>query len=89
MVRGVSLASLTIRNLDEGTKQALRIRAALHGVSMEEEARRILKAALGGIEHPARLGSHLRDRFHKVADDTFVLPERQMPRHLPQGDELP
>jgi len=51
---GESLANLTIRNLDEATKQALRIRAALSGVSMEEEARRILKAALGGTQHPAR-----------------------------------
>jgi Plasmid stability protein len=83
------LASLTIRNLDDATKQALRIRAALNGVSMEEEARRILKTALGGTEHPARLGSHLCDRFHKVADDTFVLPERHLPRHPPQWDELP
>ena len=56
---------------------------------MEEEARRILKTALGGTEHPARLGSHLLDRFHKVADDTFVLPERHLPRHPPQWDELP
>jgi len=80
------LASLTIRNLDEATKQALRIRAALNGVSMEEEARRILKAALGGTEHPARLGSHLHDRFEKVADDSFVLPKRQLPRRPPKWD---
>lgn len=42
------MASLIIRNLDETTKQALRLRAAQHGVSMEEEARRILKSALEG-----------------------------------------
>jgi hypothetical protein len=33
------MASITIRNLDEDTKRRLRIRAAEHGRSMEEEAR--------------------------------------------------
>lgn len=36
------MASITIRNLDEATKQALRERAARNGNSMEEEARLIL-----------------------------------------------
>jgi antitoxin FitA len=78
------MANLTIRNLDEATKQALRVRAAQHGISMEEEARRILRSALGGTRYPAMLGSHLRDRFRKVADDAFVLPKRQMPRNPPR-----
>ena len=33
------MATLTIRNLDEGVKQELRKRAAARGVSMEQEAR--------------------------------------------------
>jgi plasmid stability protein len=33
------MASITIRNLDDDVKQRLRIRAAEHGRSMEEEAR--------------------------------------------------
>ncbi|MCU0830926.1 MAG: hypothetical protein MUC58_05330 [Rhizobiaceae bacterium] len=41
------MASLTIRNLDENVKKALRIRAAERGVSMEEEARDALCRALG------------------------------------------
>lgn len=36
------MASITIRKLDEGTKQRLRIRAAENGRSMEEEARTAL-----------------------------------------------
>ncbi|MCB1421214.1 MAG: bifunctional phosphopantothenoylcysteine decarboxylase/phosphopantothenate--cysteine ligase CoaBC [Nitratireductor sp.] len=36
------MASITIRNLDESTKQALRERAAQNGRSMEEEARLLL-----------------------------------------------
>ena len=74
------MANLAIRNLDDATKQALRVRAAQHGVSMEEEARRILKAALGGAQVPSRLGSHLRDRFRPIADETFKQPPRRPPR---------
>jgi phosphopantothenoylcysteine decarboxylase/phosphopantothenate--cysteine ligase len=39
------MASLTIRGLEEELKQALRLRAARHGRSMEDEARTILRAA--------------------------------------------
>lgn len=39
------MASLTIRNLDESLKTDLRLRAARHGCSMEEEARQILRQA--------------------------------------------
>jgi len=39
------MATLTIRNIPDGVKQALRERAARHGVSMEEEARRVLERA--------------------------------------------
>jgi plasmid stability protein len=41
-----AVASVTIRNLDDAVKSHLRIRAAAHGRSMEEEARNILRAAL-------------------------------------------
>lgn len=33
------MASITIRNLEDDIKQRLRVRAAEHGQSMEEEAR--------------------------------------------------
>jgi plasmid stability protein len=48
------VTSLTIRRLDEGLKQRLRLRAANHGRSMEEEVRVILKTALNS-DAPARL----------------------------------
>ncbi len=47
------MASLSVRKLDNDTYERLRVRAAKHGVSMEEEARRILKQA---ISAPERLG---------------------------------
>jgi plasmid stability protein len=40
------MAMLTIRNLDDSLKAELRLSAARHGCSMEEEARRILRRAL-------------------------------------------
>ena len=40
------MASITIRQLPETTKRKLRIRAAQHGRSMEQEAREILQIEL-------------------------------------------
>ena len=48
------MASMTIRGLDDGLKQSLRLRAARNGRSMEDEARTILRAA--GNEIPAATG---------------------------------
>lgn len=40
------MGSLTIRKLDDDTKNKLRLSAAAKGISMEEEARRRLKDSL-------------------------------------------
>lgn len=40
------MATMTIRNLDDRLKARLRVRAAQHGRSMEDEARDILRTAL-------------------------------------------
>src|SRR5258705_10924595 len=40
-----AMASITIRQLDDELKKRLRLRAASHGRSMEDEARVILRAA--------------------------------------------
>lgn len=40
------MASMTIRNLDDDVKARLRVQAAQHGRSMEEEARSLLRDAL-------------------------------------------
>lgn len=58
--RGVIMAIITIRNLDESVKTSLRIRAATHGLSMEEEARQILRAAL---QSPEQQGGNLAQRI--------------------------
>jgi len=40
------MASITIRNIEDGLKARLKARAAEHGLSMEEEARQILRGSL-------------------------------------------
>ncbi|MFN4295167.1 MAG: FitA-like ribbon-helix-helix domain-containing protein, partial [Thermoflexales bacterium] len=85
--RSVRMASLTIRNLDDLTKQRLRIRAARHGVSMEEEARRLLKEALGVPAAPEKFGQRLLGRFAASASEEFALPGRRAPRTPPRWDE--
>ncbi len=83
------MAALTIRNVDDAIKQSLRIRAAQHGVSMEEEARRILREALLRVSPPHALGQRLKQRFAEVADADFELPSRQVSRRAPNWDETP
>lgn len=46
------MATLTIRNLDDKVHAALRVRAAQHGRSMEEEARQALSEAVGAATAP-------------------------------------
>lgn len=58
------MASLTIRNLDEPLKARLRVQAAIHGRSMEDEARDILRTALSREPaQPSNLAASIRKRF--------------------------
>lgn len=41
-----TMADLSIRNLDDGVRESLRLRAAAHGRSMEAEVRAILTEAV-------------------------------------------
>ncbi|NKB59477.1 MAG: hypothetical protein GKS00_24400 [Alphaproteobacteria bacterium] len=53
------MANLSVRKLDSETVSRLRVRAAQHGVSMEEEARRILKRAVAAPERIGELALQL------------------------------
>lgn len=58
------VASITIRQLETSTKIRLRMRAASHGRSMEQEAREILKAVLTEEKTgPSNLADSIRRRF--------------------------
>ena len=56
------MPTLHIRGLDDQLKRALRIRAAENGRSMEEEVRRILRAALSGPSP----GQQIRRELEKI-----------------------
>ena len=58
------MGNLTIRKIDDRVKERLRVRAARRGVSMEEEARRILSAA--GEEAPAQ--TNIADGIAAIMD---------------------
>lgn len=64
------MANLSIRKLDEDVVRKLRKRAGAHGVSMEEEARRILAQAVGA---PERLGDLALITFGPVNGVDFDL----------------
>lgn len=75
---------MTIRNLDERLKQRLRIRAATHGRSMEDEARDILRAALATTDAPARnLAEAIRARIQPVGGVELDVPTREPIRAAP------
>jgi antitoxin FitA len=75
------MASITIRRLDDAVKAKLRVRAATHGRSMEEEAREILKASLGASPAPqANLVDAMRSYFEPFGGITLKLPKRRISR---------
>lgn len=79
------MATLTIRDLDDGLKQRLRIRAAHSNRSMEEEVRQILRAALAQETEPAtNLAERIRDRFKALGDVALPVPARE-PLRPPPG----
>jgi plasmid stability protein len=58
------VASLTVRKLDDTIKARLRVRAARHGRSMEDEVRVILRRVVAEeATAPADLASAIRRRF--------------------------
>ena len=69
------MASITIRRLDDRLKNQLKQRAAQHGCSMEEEARKILRASLAR-DHPETLGDIARELFGPEHGFTLELPPR-------------
>lgn len=78
------MASVTIRNLDERTKARLRVQAARHGRSMEEEARTLLRAALSEDSAAARnLAEAIRARFRRLGGVELRLPVREPMRTPP------
>jgi plasmid stability protein len=82
------MATLTIRQLDEKTKTRLRVRAAQHGRSMEQEAREILRLALSAPPpSKGNLAEIIRRRFAPFGGVNLELPPREPPREPPDFGE--
>jgi len=77
------MASITIRNLDDDVKRLLRVRAAEHGRSMEEEARDILRQVVGQPSTPRNLAKAIHARFAALGGVDLELPERTPMRSTP------
>lgn len=65
------MAQILVRNLDDALKERLRVVAASHGHSMEEEARLILHRALAeqAVPTSATSGPGLTERIHALFMD--------------------
>ena len=80
------MASITIRNLNDEVKDRLRVRAAGNGRSMEEEARLILREAVGCKAGSQDLASIIRSYFGPSNGVDLELPPREPVREPPRFD---
>jgi len=79
------MASLTVRNLEEPIKELLRIRAAHHGHSMEEEVRQILRNALLQDKNlPENLAESIQKRFAQLGGVENLSSSREAMRKPPE-----
>lgn len=83
------MPSLTIRNLEEPIKELLRIRAAHHGHSMEEEVRQILRnTLLKDTQLSENLAESIQKRFAQLGGvDDLPTSSREAMRKPPQFEQ--
>ena len=72
------MASLSVRKLDDKIYEKLRIRAAEHGVSMEEEARQIISQTVAA---PARISEVFTKYFGKTNGIDLDIPNQRHPHN--------
>ena len=78
------MATLTVRQFDDGLKEQLRIKAAHNHRSVEAEVRAILKNALSSNGAPTSgLGSAIHELFKDTGNVDLQLPHRSMAREIP------
>lgn len=69
------MPSLSVRKIDEDVYERLKVRAEEHGVSMEEEVRRLITQA---VQPPERLGELFRRYFGPDHGVDLELPSREL-----------
>jgi plasmid stability protein len=78
------MASITIRQLDDTLKVKLRIQAANHGRSMEEEARDILRTGLAtSSPRKMNLAESIRRHIIPLGGVELAIPVREAVRRPP------
>lgn len=83
------MSSITIRNLDDKLKASLRLRAARHGLSMEQEVRNILQNTLAAETTPSsglEFALRINQRFKGLGADDLPVTERLPARPVPNFD---
>ena len=79
------MASITIRDLEPEVKLRLRVRAARHGVSMEEEVRGILREAVAReAAPPSNVAVAIRELFAPLGGVKLQIPARDPMREPPE-----
>jgi len=84
MLSFIRMAQLIVRNLENDIRDRIRALAELHGCSMEEEVRQILRSAvLASAARPALvppLGTRMSERFARIGltEDLAQLPPRAL-----------
>lgn len=75
------MPTITVRNLPETTRQALKERAARNNRSMEAEVRAILEETVTeGGRNWVEAWLEAAEEFRSEPGEPFELPERSMPR---------
>ena len=83
------MSSITVRNLDEGVKNSLRLRAARHGWSMEQEVRQILQQTVAPEQVEAiSFAERVNSRFAGLNVEFLGVPARK-PARTPPGFDHP
>jgi plasmid stability protein len=77
------MGSLSIRTFVDAVKRRLRVRAAEHGRSMEEEVREILRQVVGGGAPARDLGQEIHRRFAGLGGVELEVPPRTPMREPP------
>lgn len=80
------MTTLTIRNFDDKLKTLLRLQAARHGCSMEQEVRDILRQAVQPQADGTAFAERVAQRFAGMEAEGLPIPERR-PARLPPAPQ--
>ena len=79
------MGSITVRNVEDSIKTSLRLRAARHGWSMEQEVRHILQQTLAPeTVESISFAERINRRFRGLDTADLPIPARQPTRTPPQ-----